>query len=150
VLWQASSTRDPSRSRVATHPGAPAATTCASRGESADLERRRHARRIDDALGHLAHQEARCRRALGVLARVLLRHQAHQHLGFVRLGDYTRERLSLSAREMQSVAQVVHTMEQLPLTAGAFASGDLSWAQVRALACVATPPRPAPPQYLRR
>jgi hypothetical protein len=139
MLWQASITRDPSRSRVVPHPGAPAAVTCASGRESADLERRRYARRVDEALGHLAHQEARCRRALGLLARALLRHQAHQHLGFVRLGDYTRERLGLSVREVQSVAQVVHTMEQLPLTAGAFARGDISWAQVRALARVATP-----------
>ena len=100
--------------------------------------RRRHARYVDEALSHLAHQEARCRRALGLLALALLRQQAHQHLGFVRLGDYTRERLGLSAREIQSFAQVVHTMEQLPLIAGAFARAELSWAQVRAVVRVAT------------
>ena len=74
----------------------------------------------------------------GPIALALLRQQAHQHLGFIRLGDYTRERLGLSAREIQSFAQVVHTMEQLPLIAGAFARAELSWTQVRAVVRVAT------------
>src|SRR6266478_2699648 len=69
---------------------------------------------LDGYLRRLARQEAVCRRVLGRLARTFLAGRYHHRLGFARLGDYTRERLSLSAR-------------------------DLSWTQTRLLATAATP-----------
>src|SRR5207302_1486631 len=56
-----------------------------------------------------------------------------------RLGDYTRERLSLSAREVQELARVAERLETLPAIAAAFSAGDLSWTQTRLLATAATP-----------
>src|SRR5947208_12857637 len=57
---------------------------------------------LDGYLRRLARQEAVCRRVLGRLARTFLAGRYHHRLGFARLGDYTRERLSLSAREGRS------------------------------------------------
>ena len=62
---------------------------------------------LDGWLRRLARQEARARRVLGRLARGFLRRHHHHDLGFARLRDYTRERLGLSARELQSLAHVV-------------------------------------------
>jgi hypothetical protein len=94
---------------------------------------------IDGWLRRLASQEARCRTILGALARCFLACHGHHELGFARLGDYTRERLGLSAREVQSLATVSARLEGLPRLRAAFAEGVLSWAQVRLLAAVATP-----------
>ena len=62
---------------------------------------------IDRGLRVLSRQEALCRSVFGRLAAVFLRQQAHHRLGFSRVGDYSKERLGLSAREMQSAARVV-------------------------------------------
>jgi len=94
---------------------------------------------LDGYLRRLARQEAVCRRVLGRLARTFLAGRSHHRLGFARLGDYTRERLSLSAREVQELARVAERLESLPAIAAAFAAGDLSWTQTRLLATAATP-----------
>src|SRR5204863_6379650 len=60
-------------------------------------------------------------------------------LGFGRLGDYSRERIGLSARELQSLATVSAHLERLPRLRAAFVDGVLSWAQIRLLTAVATP-----------
>ncbi len=94
---------------------------------------------LDGYLRRLARQEAVCRRVLGRLARSFLAGRYHHRLGFARLGDYTRERLSLSAREVQELARVAERLESLPAIAAAFSAGDLSWTQTRLLATAATP-----------
>src|SRR6266571_4865368 len=94
---------------------------------------------LDGYLRRLARQEAVCRRVLGRLARTFLAGRYHHRLGFARLGDYTRERLSLSAREVQELARVAERLETLPAIAAAFSAGDLSWTQTRLLATAATP-----------
>src|SRR3989442_2698976 len=110
----------------------------------ADTVDRRHVDRdlcalqLDGYLRRLARQEAVCRRVLGRLARTFLAGRYHHRLGFARLGDYTRERLSLSAREVQELARVAERLESLPAIATAFAAGDLSWTQTRLLATAAT------------
>src|SRR5204863_5222396 len=110
----------------------------------ADTVDRRHVDRdlcalqLDGYLRRLARQEAVCRRVLGRLARTFLAGRYHQRLGFARLGDYTRERLSLSARQVQELARVAERLESLPAIAAAFAAGDLSWTQTRLLATAAT------------
>src|SRR5216117_520734 len=102
------------------------------------VDRDLRALQLDGVLRRLARQEAICRRALGRLARTFLAGRYHHRLGFARLGDYTRERLSLSAREVQELARVAERLESLPAIAAAFAAGDLSWTQTRLLATAAT------------
>src|SRR2546426_12337378 len=108
----------------------------------ADTVDRRHVDRdlcalqLDGYLRRLARQEAVCRRVLGRLARTFLAGRYHHRLGFARLGDYTRERLSLSAREVQELARVTERPETPPAIAPAFPAGDLSWTPTR-------PPAPA-------
>jgi hypothetical protein len=108
-------------------------------------ERLRHVERdlaaceIDRWLRVLGRQEALCRSALGRLAAVFLRQRAQHRLGFSRIGDYTRERLGISARELQTAARVVMALATLPRLASAFDAGELSWTQVRILVTVATP-----------
>src|SRR5436853_180065 len=77
----------------------------------ADTVDRRHVDRdlralqLDGFLRRLARQEAVCRRVLGRLARTFLAGRYHHRLGFARLSDYTRERLGLSARQVQDLAR---------------------------------------------
>src|SRR5437016_4566153 len=94
---------------------------------------------LDGWLRRLAAQDARGRLVLGRLARAFLRRHGHHELGFGRLGDYSRERIGLSARELQSLATVSAHLERLPRLRTAFVDGVLSWAQIRLLAAVATP-----------
>jgi hypothetical protein len=68
---------------------------------------------LDGYLRRLAAQEGRCRAVLGSLARRFLRCRSQQDLGFARLGDYTRERLGMSAREVQSLAAVGAGLDRL-------------------------------------
>jgi hypothetical protein len=96
------------------------------------------ARLLDTHLRRLARQEALCRRVLGRLARSLLQRHGHHKLGFARLGDYARERLGLSAREVQELARVADGLDGLPEIARAFEQGSLSWTHVRLLVTVAT------------
>src|SRR2546428_11053099 len=94
---------------------------------------------LDGYLRRLAAQEARCRVVLGRLGRVFLERRGQHLLGFARLGDYARERLGLSARELQSLASVTERLEALPAIRTAFDAGEISWAQVRLLVGIATP-----------
>ena len=91
---------------------------------------------VDARLRALARREALARRVLGSVADVFLHRRAHDRLGFVRLNDYARERLGLSARELQSVAKVTADLHRLPALAAAFERGELSWTQA---------PSPHPP-----
>src|SRR5436190_18820879 len=94
---------------------------------------------LDGYLRRLVRQEARARRIIGTLARGFLRRRHHHDLGFARLRDYTRERLGLSARELQTVAHVVQGMARLPAIGDAFDSGEITWSQARCLVALATP-----------
>ena len=62
---------------------------------------------LDGYLRRLARQEACGRRVLGALAGAFLGQQGQHALGFARLGDFARERLGLSARELQTLAHRV-------------------------------------------
>src|SRR3989454_12282995 len=112
----------------------------------ADTVDRRHVDRdlcalqLDGFLRRLARQEAVCRRVLGRLGRTFLAGRYHYRLGFARLGDYTRERLGLSARQVQDLARVAERLQSLPALAAAFAAGDGSWAPTRLLPPAAPPP----------
>src|SRR5438876_11948800 len=94
---------------------------------------------LDGYLRRLAPQEARARRVLGTLAHGVLRRRHHHDLGFARLRDYTRERLGLSARELQTLAHVVEGLARLPAIGDAFDSGGITWSQALCLVALATP-----------
>ncbi len=93
---------------------------------------------LDRWLRVLGRQEALCRRAIGCLAAAFLRQQAQHRLGFSRVGDYSRERLGISARELQTAARVVTALTTLPQLAAAFDAGAISWTQLQILVTVAT------------
>jgi hypothetical protein len=76
---------------------------------------------------------------LGTLAAAFLRSRAQHALGFARLGDCTRERFGISARELQSLAHVATRLAVLPGLRRAFEAGALEWTHVRLLIDVATP-----------
>ncbi len=99
--------------------------------------RRAFAHDLDRRLVAVVHRDAIARRAIGRLAQELLRRHAHKRLGFTRLGDYTRERLGISARELESAAAVARLLDELPAIAKAFERGELTWTQVRLLGAVA-------------
>jgi hypothetical protein len=100
-------------------------------------ERARFARQVDVELRVACRNEAAARHELGIVARELLRGRAYRRLGFVRLSDYARERLGVSARTLHAAAWVATRLDALPLVAAAFDRAELSWAQVRAICAVA-------------
>ena len=59
---------------------------------------------LDGYLRRLARQDTACRRILGRLADAFLFRDGHHKLGFAKLGDYARERLGISGRELQELA----------------------------------------------
>jgi hypothetical protein len=94
---------------------------------------------LDGWLRRLAAHEAQGRLVLGILAQRFLARRGHHELGFSRLGDYSRERLGLSARELQSLATVSARLKPLAQLRDAFRDGAIGWAQLRLLVGVATP-----------
>jgi hypothetical protein len=100
-------------------------------------ERARFARKVDIELQVACRSEAASRHELGIVARELLLARAYRRLGFVRLSDYARERLGVSARTLQAAAWVATRLDALPIVAAAFDRSEVSWAQVRAVCAVA-------------
>ena len=104
---------------------------------TAQTERARFAASLDRELRLTCRSEASARRELGCAARELLRRRAYRRLGFVRLGDYARERLGVSARTVQSAAWIATRLDELPAVSQAYDRSELSWAQARAICKVA-------------
>src|SRR2546429_9082156 len=80
---------------------------------------------VDGWLRRLAAQDARGRTVLGRLAQAFLRGRGHYQLGFSRLGDYSRERLGISARELPSLATVCARLQRPPPPWAAVRGGGL-------------------------
>jgi hypothetical protein len=91
----------------------------------------------DERAVRLARRKASARRELGRIAARFMSIGGHHRLGFSSVGDYSRERLGISGRELQSFAFVASRLERLPLVGRAFARGEVSWSQVRLLAAIA-------------
>src|SRR5688572_19435326 len=89
-----------------------------------------------EILDHAA-RIARLRFVRSRLAATFLARKSWSPLGFVRIGDYTRERLGLAARTLQQEAQVAQALERLPRTTATFLESRLSWTQVRLITSVA-------------
>ena len=86
---------------------------------------------------------ARCggplRRALAALAGRFVAGKCWQRLGYARAGDYARERLGLSQRELYDLARVDAALATLPGLEAALVAGALPWTKVRLLARAARP-----------
>ena len=94
---------------------------------------------LDERLRRLGRREALCRLALGRDAAPFLLGKGHHRLGFACLGDYTRERLGISARELQSLVRVAAALTYLPRLARSLVAGEISWTKLRILVDVARP-----------
>jgi hypothetical protein len=100
-------------------------------------ERARFAAKLDVELRLACRTEAATRRELGDAARAFMRGRGYRRLGFVRLSDYARERLGVSARTLQVAAWLVTRLDALPAVSRAYDRSELSWAQARAICKVA-------------
>ncbi len=89
-------------------------------------------------LARLAIDGGPLRRQLARIAGRLVATQAWDRLGFARLGDYGRERVGLSARELQELSHVDGALATLPRLDEALVSGRLSWTKLRLLCRVAS------------
>src|SRR5919106_1742827 len=83
------------------------------REENVDDERRRLALRLDAELRSACGGESVTRAVIGTIAAALLRRHGHQRLGFARVGDYAKERLGISGRELESLAFVANRLAEL-------------------------------------
>src|SRR6266404_1797072 len=102
-------------------------------------ERAQFADRLDRELQLACRMEAMARRELGDAAHVFLRHHLYRRLGFVRLTDYARERLGVSARTVQAAAWMAVRLDALPAVSTAFDRSEISWTQARVICGVASP-----------
>jgi hypothetical protein len=110
---------------------------CSEADRALQTERARFAASVDVELRLAYRSEAAMRRELGCAARALVRGRAYRRLGFVRLSDYARERLGVSARTLQSAAWLATRLDELPAVSTAYDRSELSWAAARAICKVA-------------
>ena len=97
-----------------------------------------HAEHPEVRLSSLAHASGALRRVLAAVAARLLDTKAHDRLCYARLGDYARERLGLSGRQLQELARVHRALKGLPALERALRERVLPWSKVRLVARVAT------------
>ena len=90
-------------------------------------------------LAQLATDGGPLRRELARIAGRVVETQAWAALGFVRLGDYGRECVGLSARELSELARVDAKLATLPRLEEQLVRGALGWTAVRLLCRVAMP-----------
>ena len=112
---------------------------CTSTDRALQSERARFAATLDLELRLACRSEAAMRRELGDAARAVIRARAYDRLGFVRLSDYARERLGVSARTLQDAAWLATRLDALPDISTAYDRSELSWAAARAICKVAVP-----------
>ena len=89
---------------------------------------------LDRRLVALCHEGAPLRAVLARIAARLVSLSAWERIGYARLSDYAVERLGLSARSVQSLAQVGLRLREQPRLEDALVSGTLGWTKVRHLA----------------
>jgi hypothetical protein len=102
-------------------------------------ERAQFADRLDRELQLACRMEAMARRELGDAAHVFVRHHLYRRLGCVRLSDYARERLGVSARTVQEAVWMAVRLDALPAVSTAFDRSEISWTQARVICKVASP-----------
>ena len=94
---------------------------------------------IEAALHRFAGARGPLRRVLAAVSARVVETRGWERLGFARLGDCARERVGLSARQVQDLARVDAALADLPRTEAELVAGNLSWTKVRLLCRVATP-----------
>jgi len=104
-------------------------------GDAASADSAEH---VEDRLARLAGALGPLRRLLACVAERLIETKAHQSLCYARLGDYARERLGLSARQVQELARIHRALARLPALDRALLTNELPWSKVRLIARVAT------------
>lgn len=102
------------------------------------IERRGLAVASEEPAGAFVRARGPLRRVLAALCERFVAARSWEPLGFARLGDWARERVGLSARQVQDLARTGAALEGLPLTESALVAGALSWSKVRLVARVAT------------
>lgn len=93
----------------------------------------------ETTLAHLSAATGPLRHALAAIAARLLETRAYEPLCYARIGDYARERVGLSARQLHDLAHVHRTLAALPSLERALLGNELPWSKVRLVARVATP-----------
>jgi len=96
------------------------------------------ARGAEAELTQLAAAAGPLRRALAAIAARLLETRAYEPLCYARVGDYARERLGLSARQLHDLAHVHRALAALPRLGRALRANELPWSKVRLIARVAS------------
>ncbi len=89
---------------------------------------------LDRRLGALCHERGPLRAVVARIAARLVSLCAWERIGYARLSDYAVERLELSARSVQSLAQIGLRLPKQPRLEDALVSGTLGWTKVRLLA----------------
>jgi hypothetical protein len=87
----------------------------------------------------LARAAGPLRRALAALAGRFQALRGWERIGYARAGDYTRERLGRSARELSDLTRVDTALRTLPRLEAALVFGTLPWTKVRLIARAARP-----------
>jgi len=87
----------------------------------------------------LARAAAPLRRALVRLAGRMEALRGWERIGWARRRDFAVERLGISGRQLQELAQMDRGFGRLEAVEQAFVSGQISWTKARLLARVATP-----------
>jgi hypothetical protein len=93
----------------------------------------------ESRLAQLTAAAGPLRRTLAAICARLLDTQAFERLCFARLRDYARERVGLSARQLQDLAHAHRAFATLPGLERALVANELPWSKVRLLVRVATP-----------
>jgi hypothetical protein len=91
----------------------------------------------DDPADAFVRARGPLRRVLAALCGRFVAKRGWEALGHARLGDWARERVGLSARQVQDLARTGAALAGLPLTEAALVSGALPWSKVRLVARVA-------------
>jgi len=94
---------------------------------------------LDRELTALAGMESHGRLLQARIARRVIESRAWRPLGFVRLADYSRERVGLSSRTLEDDAQTLRRLDALPLLAAGLQCGQLSWTALQIVLRVANP-----------
>ncbi len=110
-----------------------------SRGERSDQEARERLTNPETVLARLTAANGPLRRTLAAICARLLDTQAIERLCYARLRDYARERVGLSARQLQDLAHAHRAFATLPGLERALVANELPWSKVRLLVRVATP-----------
>jgi hypothetical protein len=85
----------------------------------------------------LARSRGALRRELAQVAGSIVAARSWERISFARLADYARERVGLSARQVQDLAHMNERLRELPRVDAALAAGRLSWTKARLVARVA-------------